>query len=136
MVQVARQGREAMKDLIEQKKRDAIYTEADADTVREYNAAMKQLSIGTARIANVFFRTIVPAFSAITRAVGDFVKYLSQHETAVKAFFIMLTGLIMGLLLPSILTFFSTLLTNPITWIILLLGLLAIAIDDLVGWAN
>lgn len=136
MVQVARQGREAMKDLIEQKKRDAIYTEEDAETVREYNAAMKQLSIGTARIANVFFRTIVPAFSAITRAVGDFVKYLLKHETAIKAFFIMLTGLIIGLLLPSILTFFSALLTNPITWIILLLGLLAIAIDDLVGWAN
>jgi hypothetical protein len=136
MVQVARQGREAMKDLIEQKKRDAIYTEEDAKTVREYNAAMKQVTIGVARISNVLFRLIVPAFTAATRAVGDFVKYLSQHETAVKAFFIMLSGLIIGLLLPSILSFFGALLTNPITWVILLLGLLAIAIEDLVGWVN
>jgi hypothetical protein len=97
---------------------------------------MKQVTIGVARISNVLFRLIVPAFTAATRAVGDFVKYLSQHETAVKAFFIMLSGLIIGLLLPSILSFFGALLTNPITWVILLLGLLAIAIEDLVGWVN
>lgn len=136
MVQVLRQGREAYKDLIEQKKKDAVYTEEDAKTVRDYNAAMKQVTIGVARISNVLFRLIVPAFTAVTRAVGDFVKYLSKHETAVKAFFVMLSGLIIGLLLPSIMAFFGALLTNPITWVIVLLAALALAIEDLVVWAQ
>lgn len=136
MVQVLRQGREAYKDLIEQKKRDAIYTEDDAKTVREYNAAMKQVKIGVARVSNVLFRLIVPAFTEVTKVVGDFVKYLSQHETAVKAFFVMLSGLITGLLLPSILSFFGALLTNPITWVVMLLAGIALAIEDLVVWAE
>ena len=136
MVMLLRQGRDAYKDIIEQKKKDAIYTEEDAKTVREYNASMKQLGIGVARIANVFFRLIVPVFTQITRVVGDFVKYLSKHETAVKAFFVMLSGLILYLLLPSIVAFFTTLLANPITWVILLLAGLAAMIEDLVVWSQ
>jgi len=136
MVQLMRQGRDAYKDIIEQKKKDAIYTEEDAKTVREYNASMKQLGIGVSRIANVFFRLIVPVFTQITRVVGDFVKYLSKHETAVKAFFVMLSGLILYLLLPSIVAFFTTLLANPITWVILLLAGLAAMIEDLVVWSQ
>jgi phage-related protein len=55
---------------------------------------------------------------------------------AVKAFFYMVAGLITALLIPTLLELFATILANPITWIIMLLAGLALAIEDLVVWSE
>jgi hypothetical protein len=61
---------------------------------------------------------------------------LRKHQTAVKAFFVMISTLVMGLLLPSLLAFFSALMTNPMTWVILALVALAAVIEDLIVWMD
>ncbi len=134
MIMLLQQGRDGMKELIRQKKEDAIYTQEDADAVKAYNVEMGKIKKGFIGIMGVLFRTVLPAFTKVAEAVGKFVSYIRKHQTAVKAFFIMLATLIMGLLLPSIMAFFSALLTNPITWVILALAALAAVIEDLIVW--
>lgn len=134
MIMLLQQGRDGMKELIRQKKEDAIYTQEDADAVKQYNVQMGKIKKGFTGIMGVLFRIVLPAFTKVAEAVGKFVNYIRKHQTAVKAFFIMLATLIMGLLLPSIMAFFSALLTNPITWVILALAALAAVIEDLIVW--
>jgi hypothetical protein len=134
MIMLLQQGRDGMKELIRQKKEDAIYTQEDADAVKAYNVEMGKIKKGFIGIMGVLFRTVLPAFTKVAEVVGKFVNYIRKHQTAVKAFFIMLATLITGLLLPSIMAFFSALLTNPITWVILALAALAAVIEDLIVW--
>lgn len=134
MIMLLQQGRDGMKELIRQKKEDAIYTQEDADAVKAYNVEMGKIKKGFTGIMGVLFRTVLPAFTKVAEVVGKFVNYIRKHQTAVKAFFVMLATLITGLLLPSIMAFFSALLTNPITWVILALAALAAVIEDLIVW--
>lgn len=134
MIMLLQEGRDGMKELVRQKKEDALYTKEDAEAAEAYTKSLGKLKKGFIGIMGVLFRTILPAFTKVAEAVGKFVSYIRKHQTAVKAFFIMLATLIMGLLLPSIMAFFSALLTNPITWVILALAALAAVIEDLIVW--
>jgi hypothetical protein len=136
MVQLLHEGRDGYKSLIEQKKKDALYTEEDAKTVREYNAAQKKLSVGLARIANTLFRTVVPVFAYLVGMVGDFIKSLSKHQVALKIFFTMIAALLVGMLLPSIIAFFTALASNPLTWVVLAIAAVALVLEDLYVWAT
>ena len=133
-IMLLQQGRDGMKDLIRQKKEDAVYTQEDADAVKAYNVEMGKVKKGFMGIMGVLFRSILPAFTMVTKYVGQFVKYLRKHQTAIKAFFAMVSALVLGMLLPAFLTFFRALLANPITWVILALAALAAVIEDLIVW--
>jgi phage-related protein len=82
----------------------------------------------------VLFRSVMPAFTIITKYVSQFVNSIRKHQTAIKVFFTMIAALVMGLLLPSIMAFFGALLSNPITWVVLALAGLAAVIEDLIVW--
>ena len=135
-IMLLQQGREGMRDLIREKRESAVYTQEDADAVKAYNVEMGKLKKGFMGIMGVLFRSIMPAFTLVTKYVAQFVNYLRKHQTAVKAFFVMISALVMGLLLPSLLAFFAALLTNPMTWVILALVALAAVIEDLIVWMN
>ena len=135
-IMLLQQGREGMRDLIREKRESAVYTQEDADAVKAYNVEMGKLKKGFMGIMGVLFRSIMPAFTLVTKYVGQFVNYLRKHQTAVKAFFVMISALVMGLLLPSIIAFFTALMTNPITWVILALVALALVIEDLIVWMD
>lgn len=135
-IMLLQQGRDGMRDLIRQKKEDAVYTQADADAIKAYNVQMGKIKKGFMGIMGVLFRSLMPAFTIVAKYVGQFVAFIRKHQTAVKAFFVMIATLVMGLLLPSILAFFGALLTNPITWVVLALAGLAAVIEDLIVWMD
>ena len=135
-IMLLQQGREGMRDLIREKRESAVYTQEDADAVKAYNVEMAKLKKGFMGIMGVLFRSIMPAFTLVTKYVAQFVNFLRKHQTAVKAFFVMISALVMGLLLPSLLAFFSALMTNPMTWVILALVALAAVIEDLIVWMD
>ena len=135
-IMLLQQGREGMRDLIREKRESAVYTQEDADAVKAYNVEMGKLKKGFMGIMGVLFRSIMPAFTLVTKYVGQFVNFLRKHQTAVKAFFAMISALVMGLLLPSLMAFFTALMTNPITWVILALAALALVIEDLIVWMD
>ena len=135
-IMLLQQGREGMKDLVRQKKEDAVYTQEDADAIKEYNVAMAGVKKGFMGIMSVLFRSVTPAFTKVAKYVGDFVKVLRRHQTAVKAFFVLLGMLVMRWLIPAFMAFARSLLMNPLTWVILALAGLAAVIEDLIVWLD
>ena len=135
-IMLLQQGRDGMKDLIAQKKQDAVYTQEDADTVKAYNVEMGKVKKGFIGVAGILFRMVLPAFTAITKYVGQFVNFLRRHQTAVKAFFVMIATVITAMLIPSFLAFARALMTNPITWVILAIAALALVIEDFIVWLD
>jgi len=135
-IMLLQQGRDGMKDLIRQKKEDAVYTQEDADAVKAYSVEMGKLKKGFMGIMGVLFRSVLPAFTMVTKYIAQFVNYLRKHQTAIKAFFAMVSALVLGMLLPAFLTFFRTLMANPMTWVILALVALAAVIEDLIVWMD
>lgn len=135
-IMLLQQGREGMKDLVRQKKEDAVYTQEDADAIKAYNVEMSKVKKGFMGIMGVLFRSVMPAFTTITKYVNQFVNSIRKHQTAVKVFFTMIAALVIGLLLPSIMAFFGALLSNPITWVVLALVALAAVIEDLIVWMD
>lgn len=134
MIMLLQQGREGMKDLIRQKKEDAVYTKEDADAVKAYNVAMGGLKKGFMGIAGTLFRMIMPALTAVTKYIGQFVSFLRKHQTLIKVFFTMIAGLVTGLLIPAFVQFGKALLRNPFTWVILAIAGIALVIEDLIVW--
>jgi ElaB/YqjD/DUF883 family membrane-anchored ribosome-binding protein len=135
-IMLLQQGRDGMKDLVRQKKEDAVYTKEDYEAIRQYNVEMGKVKKGFIGIMGIAFRTIMPAFTKVTEYVGKFVKYLKRHQTAVKAFFVMIGVLVTGYLIPTFLAFARTLMMNPLTWVILALAALALVIEDLIVWLD
>lgn len=135
-IMLLQQGRDGMKDLVRQKKEDAVYTKEDYEAIRQYNIEMGKVKKGFIGIMGIAFRTIMPAFTKVTEYVGKFVKYLKRHQTAVKAFFVMIGVLVTGYLIPTFLAFARTLMKNPLTWVILALAALALVIEDLIVWLD
>jgi ElaB/YqjD/DUF883 family membrane-anchored ribosome-binding protein len=135
-IMLLQQGRDGMRDLIREKKESAVYTKEDAEAVKAYNVAMGGLKKNFMGIVSVLFRMVTPALTTITKYISQFVGYIRKHQTAVKAFFVMIAALVTGLLLPAFLNFFRTLLMNPFTWVILGLMALAAVIEDFVVWLD
>jgi phage-related protein len=136
MIMLLQQGREGMKDLIRQKKEDAVYTQEDADAIKQYNVAMGGLKKGFMGIASTLFRMIMPALTVVTQYVSSFVKAIRKHQTFLKAFFTMIALLVTGLLIPAFIQFGKTLMRNPFTWVILALAGIALVIEDLIVWMD
>ena len=135
-IMLLQQGRDGMRDLIREKKESAVYTKEDAEAVKAYNVAMGGLKKNFMGIVSVLFRMVTPALTTITKYISQFVGYIRKHQTAIKAFFVMIAALVTGLLLPAFLNFFRTLLANPFTWVILGLMALAAVIEDFVVWLD
>ena len=135
-IMLLQQGREGMKDLIRQKREDAVYTQEDADAVKQYNVAMGAIKKNFMGVASVLFRMVTPALTTVAQWVGNFVKAIRKHQTFLKVFFTMIAGLVTGLLIPAFLAFSRALLANPFTWVILALAGIALVIEDLIVWAN
>jgi phage-related protein len=136
MIMLLQQGREGMKDLIRQKKEDAVYTQEDADAIKQYNVAMGGLKKGFMGIASTLFRMIMPALTVVTQYVSAFVKAIRKHQVFLKAFFTMIALLVTGLLIPAFIQFGKTLMRNPFTWVILALAGIALVIEDLIVWMD
>lgn len=135
-IMLLQQGRDGVKDLVRHQRELGVYTKEDARVTAEFNDAIDDTKQAFMAAAAVIFREIVPAIKEVVSWVTKFVSYLRQHETAVKAFFVMLAAIITAMLLPAILSFFAALLANPMTWVILALVALALAIEDLIVWMD
>lgn len=135
-VALLREGRDGVKDLVNKQKELGVYTKEDAKVTAEFNDQLddsKQAFMGVAKTVMVM---IVPAMKTLAEWTTKFFVYLRQHQTFIKAFFVMIATLITALLIPTLMELFATLLANPITWAVLALAGLALVIEDLVTWAE
>jgi hypothetical protein len=134
-IMLLQQGRDGVADLVAKMKELGTITPDDT-WVEDFNDSIDDIKKSFMSLAGIVFRTVGPAFNWLTQQIKQLNIWLRKHEVAVKAFFYMIAGLITALLIPTILSLFATLLSNPITWVVVGLVALAAVIEDLVVWAN
>ena len=134
-IMLLQQGRAGVADLVGKMKELGTITPDDT-WVEDFNDSIDDIKKSFMSLAGIVFRTVGPAFNWLTQQIKQLNIWLRKHEVAVKAFFYMVAGLITALLIPTILSLFATLLSNPITWVVVGLVALAAVIEDLVVWAN
>lgn len=134
-ITLLQQGRAGVADLVGKMKELGTITPDDT-WVEDFNDGVADVKKSFMSLSAVVFRLFGPAFKQIVIWFKEANIWLRKHETAVKAFAIMVAGIITGMLLPTIGAFFMTLLSNPITWVVLALAGLALAIEDLIVWTE
>ena len=135
-IMMLQQGREATADLIRRQKELGVFTKEDARVTAEFNDAMADLHQGFMKFASIIFQKITPALKIVTDKLKEFVVYLSNHQYAVLSFFTMLSTIIVAKLIPAFINLFKTVAKNPWTWVIAGIAMLALAIEDLIVWAE
>lgn len=134
-IMLLQQGRDGVADLVGKMKELGTITPDDT-WVEDFNDSIDDIKKSFMSLMGIVFREVGPVFNWLTQQIKQLNIWLRKHETAVKAFFYMVAGLITALLIPTLLELFATILANPITWIIMLLAGLALAIEDLVVWSE
>jgi hypothetical protein len=108
----------------------------DDTWLEDFNDSIADVKKSFMSLMSIIFRMVGPAMLQITTWVKQANVWIRQHEIAVKSFAMMVAGLITALLIPTFLEFFAVLLANPITWVVVILGLLALAMEDLIVWCE
>ena len=135
-INLLREGRDGVKDLIRHQKELGVYDEATAKAAEDFNDAMADTKQAFTVLVATIGSAVLPALKTFLQYVSRFVAFLRQNQDTVKIFFTMIAALITTLLIPTIMRLFAAILTNPITWLLGALVLLAIALEDLWGWMN
>lgn len=133
-IMLLQQGRDGVKDLVRHQRELGVYTKEDAKATAEFNDAVDDTKQAFMALAATIFREIVPGMKTVIGWVTDFIVILRQNSNTVKIFFGMIAAIITAVLIPAFVNLARAILMNPITWLILLLAGLAIAIDDLMVW--
>ena len=113
-----------------------VYTKEDAKVTADYNDAMANLGKAFRSFAGIVFRMVLPGVKKIIDAFTQGVVFLRKHETFVKAFFLMLATLITTMVIPAFVKLAAAIYANPLTWLVAAIAAIALAIEDLVVWAE
>lgn len=134
-ITLLQQGRDGVADLVGKMKELGTITPDDT-WVEDFNDGVADVKKSFMSLSAIVFRLFGPAFNQVVTWLKEANIWLRKHETAVKVFAVAVVAIITGMLLPAIASFFMALISNPITWVILALAGLALAIEDLVVWAE
>lgn len=134
-ISLLQQGRDGVADLVGKMKELGTITPDDT-WVEDFNDGVADVKKSFMSLSAVVFRLFGPGLKQVVVWFKELNIWLRKHETAVKAFAIGVAGIITAILMPAIGAFFLSLLTNPITYVILALAGLALAIEDLIVWTE
>ena len=135
-IMLLQEGRDGVAQLVEKQKKLGTISKESAEAAEHFNDAWADTKQAFLAFSAGIFGNVVPALQKLVELATGFVSYLQEHKTAVQAFFIMIGTLVAAYLLPTFLSFFAALLTNPITWVAVALAGLALVIEDLITWAE
>lgn len=135
-IMLLQQGRTALKDAIAQQKELGVWTKEDARITADFNDRIGDLGQVLSRFSAIVFKMILPAMTSFVRYLNQFINFLRKHETFVKAFFIGLATVITAYALPALASMAAAMLASPITWMVAGIAALALAVEDLVVWAE
>lgn len=133
-INLLREGRDGVKDLIRHQKELGVYDEATAKAAEDFNDAMADTKQAFTVLVATIGSSVLPALKTFLQYVSQFIAFLRKHEHFVKAFFVMIATAITAYLIPAFINFARALITNPLTWVILALVGLALVIEDLIVW--
>ena len=136
------QGVESYKEQLKEASNYKLFDEDDLNKMREYRQNIGQLRLGFNQFYAIMARALLPAVNAILKPIGQFFKFLSNHEGLVKsiALYAGLAGVLIGL--PKIIGLITTawkllnttFLGSPIGWVVAGITALFLIINDFINF--
>ena len=112
----------------------ARYNREDIELYKKGREAVVKFQITMDDLSAKIMRSISPAIKWLIDRLNDFSNWIDRNSQNIIRFFSVVAGVITAILIPSFLKLAVAMLTNPLTWIIGLIGLLILVIDDLVTY--
>ena len=119
-----------------QKKRELLsrVTREDVELYRKGKLALLDFNFAMAGLSTTVMRALSPAIQGGIKILHSLSDWVRRNEPNIIRFVTVLAGTITAVLIPSFVKLGAAMLTNPLTWIIAGILLLAIVIDDLVTY--
>ena len=112
----------------------ARYNREDIELYKKGREAVVKFQITMDDLSAKIMRSVSPAIKWLIDKLNDFSNWIDRNQNNIIRFFSVVAGVITAILIPAFLKLAVAMLTNPLTWIIGLIGLLILVIDDLVTY--
>ena len=112
----------------------ARYNREDIELYKKGREAVTKFQITMDDLSAKIMRSVSPAIKWLIDRLNDFSNWIGRNQNNIIRFLGVVAGTITALLIPSFIKLGIAMLTNPLTWIIALIGVLIIVIDDLVTY--
>lgn len=112
----------------------ARYNKEDIELYKKGREAVVKFQITMDDLSAKIMRSVSPAVKWLIDKLNDFSDWIDRNSQNIIRFLGVVAGTITALLIPSFIKLGIAMLTNPLTWIIALLGILILIIDDLVTY--
>lgn len=112
----------------------ARYNREDIELYKKGREAVVKFQITMDDLSAKIMRSVSPAVKWLIDKLNDFSDWIGRNSQNIIRFLGVVAGTITALLIPSFIKLGIAMLTNPLTWIIALLGVLILIIDDLVTY--
>lgn len=112
----------------------ARYNKEDIELYKKGREAVTKFQITMDDLSAKIMRSVSPAIKWLIDKLNDFSNWIDRNQNNIIRFLSVVAGTITALLIPSFIKLGLAMLTNPLTWIIGLLGVLILIIDDLVTY--
>ena len=112
----------------------ARYNKEDIELYKKGREAVVKFQITMDDLSAKIMRSVSPAVKWLIDKLNDFSDWIDRNSQNIIRFLGVVAGTITALLIPSFIKLGIAMLTNPLTWIIALLGVLILIIDDLVTY--
>lgn len=129
-------GRQALDDLIKRQKDLGYFTKEDTVIAAKFNDSITELSRSFRFVFLPILRFAAPTLTQFALALTDAFAYMQKHGDILTMVLYAIVAVITGLLLPSLWSLFTAIMTNPITWVILLIAAFLLVLEDLWVYAN
>lgn len=112
----------------------ARYNREDIELYKKGREAVTKFQITMDDLSAKIMRSVSPAVKWLIDKLNDFSNWIGRNQNNIIRFLAVVAGTITALLIPAFIQLGIAMLTNPLTWIIALIGVLIIVIDDLVTY--
>ena len=112
----------------------ARYNKEDIELYKKGREAVVKFQITMDDLSAKIMRSVSPAIKWLIDKLNGFSDWIDRNSQNIIRFLGVVAGTITALLIPSFIKLGIAMLTNPLTWIIALLGILILIIDDLVTY--
>lgn len=129
-------GRYSMQMEEWRKKRELLsrISREDVELYRKGKLALLDFNFAMAGLSTTIMRALSPAIRFGINLLTSLADWIRRNEPNIIRFFAVLAGTITAVLIPAFAKLAVAMLTNPLTWIIAGILLLALVIDDLVTY--
>lgn len=111
-------------------------TREDIDLYRKGRESMTRFQISMEDLSAKAMRQAAPAMRWLYEALNKVSSWVDRNQDNIIRFLKVTAAVITVALIPSFIKLGAAMLANPLTWIIALLGVLALVIDDLVVYCQ